>query len=88
MQGKEIVRFSELVQDTIRAHGVKDAFEFYVKKHGLPPRQFQIFAGLTANKAKKEFQPPPKDVDRKEVVRTADTRGWWKKLRDKMPFEE
>jgi hypothetical protein len=47
MQGSTDVPFSKLVQDTIKTHGVKYAFEYYVKKHGLPPRQFQIFAGLT-----------------------------------------
>jgi hypothetical protein len=46
MQGKDDVRFSELVQDTIETHGIKWAFNFYVVKHGLPPRQFRIFAGI------------------------------------------
>jgi len=46
MQGTEDTPFSELVQDTIREHGLKWAFDFYVKKHGLPPRQFKIYAGL------------------------------------------
>lgn len=46
MQGDSTYSFSQKVQDTIREHGVKWAFEYYVKKHGLPPRQFKIFAGL------------------------------------------
>jgi hypothetical protein len=46
MQGTDKVPFSQLVKDTIDAHGVKWAFDYYVKKHGLPPRQFKIFAGL------------------------------------------
>ena len=46
MQGSGDVRFSDMVQDTINKHGVKWAFDYYVKKHGLPPRQFQLFAGL------------------------------------------
>lgn len=46
MQGKDDIRFSELVQDTIEMHGIKWAFQFYVVKHGLPPRQFRIFAGI------------------------------------------
>lgn len=57
MQGKDGVTFSELVQDTISVHGVKDAFEFYVKKHGLSPRQFQIYAGLTVDR------PPARPKD-------------------------
>jgi hypothetical protein len=45
-QGTEDLPFSELVQDTIRVHGVKWAFDYYVRKHGIPARQFKIFAGL------------------------------------------
>jgi hypothetical protein len=84
-QGTADVPFSELVQDTIRAHGVKWAFEYYVKKHGLPPRQFQIFAGLTADKPVKKMQgpaaPAPKEME-------PEKQSWWKKLRGKLPFEE
>jgi len=43
-QGSVEVPFSELVCDTIRKHGIRWAFQFYVVKHGLPPRQFKIFA--------------------------------------------
>lgn len=46
MQGSKEFTFSQKVQDTINTHGVKWAFDYYVKKHGLPPRQFKIFAGL------------------------------------------
>jgi len=46
MQGSSAATFSQLVQDTIAEHGVKWAVEYYVKKHGLPPRQFRIFAGI------------------------------------------
>lgn len=46
LQGQGNIRFSDLVKDVIDTHGVKWAFDYYVKKHGLPPRQFQIFAGL------------------------------------------
>jgi hypothetical protein len=46
MMGSKDVPFSKLVQDTIKQHGVKWAFEYYVKKNGLPPRQFRIFAGI------------------------------------------
>ena len=46
MQGDSTYTFSQKVQDTINTHGVKWAFDYYVKKHGLPPRQFKIFAGL------------------------------------------
>lgn len=44
--GNKNVRLSDLVKDTIETHGVKWAFEFYVKKHGMPPRHFRIFAGI------------------------------------------
>lgn len=46
MQGDKTYTFSQKVRDTINTHGVKWAFNYYVKKHGLPPRQFKIFAGL------------------------------------------
>lgn len=46
MQGDSTYTFSQKVQDTINTHGVKWAFDYYVRKHGLPPRQFKIFAGL------------------------------------------
>lgn len=42
--GSVEVPFSELVCDTIRTHGIRWAFQFYVVKHGLPPRMFKIFA--------------------------------------------
>lgn len=42
--GSVEVPFSELVCDTIRTHGMRWAFQFYVVKHGLPPRMFKIFA--------------------------------------------
>lgn len=45
-RGKGSVTLSNLVQDTIRVHGVKWAFNEYVKKHGMPPRHFKIYAGL------------------------------------------
>lgn len=83
MQGADGVSFSQIVQDTIREHGVKWAFDYYVKKHGLPPRQFQIFAGLTANKPKAVPQPAPK-----EEPKAPEKQSWWKKLRGKLPFEE
>jgi len=46
MQGMDDIRFSQMVQDTIDEHGLKWAFDFYVMKHGLPPRHFKIYAGL------------------------------------------
>ncbi len=46
MKGSPTIPFSELVQDTIKTHGLKWAFDFYVKKHGLPTREFRIFAGI------------------------------------------
>lgn len=46
MTGTEEIPFSELVQDSIKEHGIKWAFNFYVVKHGLPPQHFKIYAGL------------------------------------------
>lgn len=43
MSGKGEVRFSDLVQDTIREHGLAWAAKHYAKK-GLPLWQFLIFA--------------------------------------------
>lgn len=44
MQGSKAWTFSEMVCDTIEKHGIRDAFQYYVVKHGLPPRMFKIFA--------------------------------------------
>lgn len=46
MTGSTSVPFSTMVQDSIKQHGLKWAFNFYVIKHGLPPRHFKIYAGL------------------------------------------
>jgi hypothetical protein len=87
MQGKGDVRFSELVQDAIKAHGVKWAFDYYVKKHGLPPRQFQIFAGLTAKP--RAVEPAKTDwADPSTTSKPTKPQSWWQKLRGKLPFEE
>jgi hypothetical protein len=50
MMGSKDVPFDQLVKDTIKTHGLKWAFDYYVKKNGLSPRQFQIFAGLTTKR--------------------------------------
>ena len=87
MQGKGNVRFSELVQDSIKAHGLKWAFNEYVIKHGLPPRQFQIFAGLTTKP--KAVEPAKADwTDPSRTTKPAKPQSWWQKLRGKLPFEE
>jgi hypothetical protein len=49
MQGSEVATFDEMVKDTIEAQGLEWAFDYYVKKHGLSPRQFAIYAGLNAS---------------------------------------
>jgi len=87
MQGKGDIRFSELVQDTIKAHGLKWAFNEYVIKHGLPPRQFQIFAGL-ATKPKAVEPAKPDWADPSKATKPTKPQSWWQKLRGKLPFEE
>lgn len=84
-QGTAEFRMSDMIKDGINTHGVKWAFEYYVKKHGMPPRQFQILAGLTADKApaKKQLEPLPQ-----ERGMEPEKQSWWKKLRGKLPFEE
>ena len=87
MQGKDNIRFSELVKDAIDTHGVKWAFDYYVKKHGLPPRQFQIYAGLTTKP--KAVEPAKPDwTDPSTATKPAKPQSWWQKLRGKLPFEE
>jgi hypothetical protein len=87
MQGKDGIRFSDLVQDSIKTHGLKWAFNEYVIKHGLPPRQFQIFAGLTAKPKAKE--PAKTDwTDPSKTTKSEKPQSWWQKLRGKLPFEE
>jgi len=87
-QGKGEVRLSDMVQDSIKEHGVKWAFDYYVHKHGMPPRQFQIFAGLTANKPAKAVDPMPSPQQSQPVAKAPEKQSWWKKLRGKLPFEE
>jgi len=74
MQGSGDLPFDQMVKDTINTHGLKWAFDYYVRKNGLPPRQFQIFAGLT--------------VKPKNKSPVADKESWLQKLRGKLPFEE
>ena len=86
MQGAEGVRLSDMVQDSIREHGVKWAFDYYVKKHGLPPKQFQIFANLVADvpnkpKAAPSWEDPSRATKPKK-------QSFMQKLRSKLPFEE
>ena len=86
-QGTAEFRMSDMIKDGINVHGVKWAFEYYVKKHGMPPRQFQILAGLTADKApaKKQLEPLPQE---RGMQPEPEKQSWWKKLRGKLPFEE
>lgn len=44
--GNKDIPLSDLVKDSVQTHGVKWAFEYYVKKHGMPPRHFRIYAGI------------------------------------------
>lgn len=46
MTGSKMNRFKELVQDTVKTQGLDWAYDYYVKKHGLPTRHFEIFAGV------------------------------------------
>ena len=86
MQGSGNVRMSDMVKDTIETHGVKWAFEYYVKKHGMPPKHFQILAGLTA-------QPPAKKPATGQVINfpqkkaPAEKKGWWASMLDKLAAE-
>lgn len=45
-KGSNGVTLSSMVRDSVKTHGVKWAFEYYVKKHGMPPRHFRIYAGI------------------------------------------
>jgi hypothetical protein len=53
MTGDEETPLDVLVKDTVNTHGVKWAFNYYVKKHGMPPRTFQILAGLVPDTSKR-----------------------------------
>lgn len=37
---------ASMIKDTIKTHGVKWAFNYYVKKHGMPPMHFKIYSGI------------------------------------------
>lgn len=91
MQGTSEMPFDQMVKDTIKTHGLKWAFDYYVRKHGLPPRQFQIFAGLTVKPKNLKQTTPDKAPEPYGAVKNPikpEKKGWWKQLRDKMPFEE
>jgi len=45
MSGSQSVRFSELVRDNVRVHGLAWSAKYYAKR-GLPLWQFCVFAGL------------------------------------------
>lgn len=52
VQGTEKFPLDQMIKNNIKTHGVKWAFNFHCIKNGLPPRQFQILAGLVPrNKA-------------------------------------
>lgn len=87
-KGTKDIPLSTLVQDTVEKHGVKWAFNYYVKKNGMPPKHFQIYAGLTANPTKKELQLP--DLPKPATPNTgqSEKKSWWKNLIGRLPFEE
>jgi hypothetical protein len=93
MQGAGDVRLSDMIKDTIDTHGVKWAFEYYVKKHGMPPRHFQILSGLTAKPAaKKPEQKPSAQVlpfpqKKPAPAQQPDKKGWWASMMDKLAAE-
>ncbi len=86
MQGSGNVRLSDLIKDSIDTHGVKWAFEYYVKKHGLPPRQFQILAGLTANPSPGRYAPKKQDEPNVPTPQPK-KKGWWANMLDKFASE-
>ena len=45
-RGNLVFTFSEMVQDTIKTHGLKFAVQYYVVKHGISGKEFRIFAGI------------------------------------------
>jgi hypothetical protein len=73
---------SDMIKDNIKTHGVKWAFQYHVVKHGLPPREFQMLAGLMPKKfttkplgeaddfgkivRKQNAAPPQKKTDEKK----------------------
>lgn len=83
MHGKGDVRFSDMVKDAIETHGLSWAFDYYVKKHGLPPKQFQIFAGLTT-KAKAAEPKKPDWTDPSTNRTQPKKKSWWQSLLSKM----
>jgi len=40
----------DMIKNNIKTHGLKWAFNYHVLKNGLPPRQFQLLAGLMPKK--------------------------------------
>lgn len=48
MSGKGDVRFSELVADTIKAHGLMWSYGYYVQRNGMKAWEFFLWAGIPA----------------------------------------
>jgi hypothetical protein len=87
MQGNNTVPFDQMVKDTVKTHGLKWAFDYYVRKNGLPPRQFQIFAGLTV-KPKGDKTPKASPAPVAPKPEEAKKKSMWQRFKDKLPFEE
>jgi hypothetical protein len=49
-QGTLEYPLDQMIKSNIEAHGLKWAFNYHVLTHGLPPKEFQILAGLVPKK--------------------------------------
>jgi hypothetical protein len=85
-QGDTAYPLDQRIKNGIQTHGLKWAFDEYVKKAGIPPRQFQILAGLAPSKPGSKTQswekPAPIRLNHK------DKESWWKKMVNKFLEEE
>lgn len=48
MQGKDDVRFSDMLADTVKVHGLMWAYDYYCRKHGMKAWEFFFWTGIPA----------------------------------------
>ena len=59
VRGSENFPLGDMIKNNIKTHGLKWAFNYHVLKNGLPPKQFQLLAGLMPKKYSANPQVAP-----------------------------
>ncbi len=59
VRGSQNFPLGDMIKNNIKTHGLKWAFNYHVLKNGLPPKQFQLLAGLMPKKYSANPQVAP-----------------------------